>query len=181
MKLFDGITESGPIWQSLAVQVFFEIITDTVCTIYETRRGLNPVAVWRRLPKAQLCAGFMLMSVFGFIGGAFRTAFGDNFDACTNKDMCYCVNNGLRPQGVREAYCLLLCPNTSQVCRLGPARRHDATPGSCVAHGDNIAACTNKDMCYCVNNRLRPQGVLEAYCLLLYPNSSGAPGAATGP
>jgi hypothetical protein len=34
---------------------------------------------------------------------------------------------------------------------------------------------------YCVNIGLRPQGVREAYCLLLYPNSSGAPGAATGP
>ncbi len=113
LKLFDGITESGPIWKSLAVQIFFEIITDTVCTIYETRRGLDPVAVWRRLPKAQLCAGFMLMSVLGFIVGTFRTAYGDNMGACTNKDMCYCVNNGLRSQGVREAYCLLLYPNSS--------------------------------------------------------------------
>jgi hypothetical protein len=113
LKLFDGIIESGPIWQSLAVQVFFEIITDTVCTFYETRGGLNPVAVWRRLPKAQLCAGFMLMSVFGYIGGVFRTTQGDNMAACTNKDMCCCVNNGLRPQGVREAYCLLLYPNSS--------------------------------------------------------------------
>ena len=115
LKLFDGIIESGPIWQSLAVQVFFEIITDTVCTFYETRRGLNPVAVWRRLPKAQLCAGFMLMSVYGYIGGGYRTTHGDNMAACANKDMCYCVNNGLRPQGVREAYCLLLYPNTSGV------------------------------------------------------------------
>jgi hypothetical protein len=113
LRLFDGIIESGPLWQSLAVQVFFEIITDTVCTYYETRRGLNPVAVWRRLPKAQLCAGFMLMSVFGYIAGTFRTASGDNTYACMNKDMCYCVNNGLRPQGVREAYCLLLYPNSS--------------------------------------------------------------------
>jgi hypothetical protein len=113
LKLFDGITESGPIWQSLAVQVFFEIITDTVCTFFEARRGLNPVAVWRRLPKAQRCAGFMLMSVFGSIAGSWRTSYGDNMDACTNKDMCYCVKNGLRPQDVREAYCLLLYPDSS--------------------------------------------------------------------
>ena len=115
LKLFDGITERGPIWQSLAVQVFLEIITDTVCTFFEARRGLNPVAVWRRLPKAQLCAGFMLMSVYGYIGGGFRTMFGDKMGACMNKDMCYCVNNGLRPLGVREAYCLLLYPNSSGV------------------------------------------------------------------
>jgi hypothetical protein len=113
LKLFDGITDSGTIWQSLAVQVLFEIITDTVCMIFEARRGLNPVAVWRRLPKAQLCAGFMLMSVHGYIGGVWRTSVGDNMDACTNKDMCYCVNNGLRPLGIREAYCLLLYPNSS--------------------------------------------------------------------
>jgi hypothetical protein len=113
LKLFDGIIESGPIWQSLAVQVFFEIITDTVCMFFEARRGVNPVAVWRSLPKAQLCAGFMLMSVSGYLGGSFRSVMGDYTDACTNKDMCYCVNNGLRPQGVREAYCLLLYPNSS--------------------------------------------------------------------
>jgi hypothetical protein len=115
LKLFDGITDSGSIWQSFAVQVFFEIITDTVCTFFEARRGLHPVAVWRRLPKAQLCAGFMLMSVFGYIAGGHRTVNGDNMVACMNKDMCHCVNNRLRPQGVREAYCLLLYPNSSGV------------------------------------------------------------------
>ncbi len=114
-ELFDGIIESRRIWQSLAVQLFFEIITDTVCTIFEARRGLNPIAVWRNLPKTRLLAGFMLMSVFGYIGGMFRTAFGDTFRACTNEDMCFCVNNGLRPGGVREAYCLLLYPNSSGV------------------------------------------------------------------
>ena len=104
LKLFDGITDSGSIWQSFAVQFFFEIITDTVCTFFEARRGLHPVAVWRSLPKAQVCAGFMLMSVYGYLGGSFRSVHGDYMDACTNKDMCYCVNNGLRPQGVLEAY-----------------------------------------------------------------------------
>ena len=52
--LFDGITQSRETWQSLAVQLIFELITDTVCVVAEARRGLNPVAVWRRLPKAQL-------------------------------------------------------------------------------------------------------------------------------
>ena len=103
--LFDGITQSREIWQSLAVQLIFELITDTVCVVAEARRGLDPVAVWRRLPKAQLLPAFLLMSVFATIGGEFRVKHGDNFGACENKDMCYCVNNGLRPDGVREAYC----------------------------------------------------------------------------
>jgi hypothetical protein len=55
------------------------------------------------------------MSVFATIGGAFRVFYGDNLDGCENKDMCYCVNNGLRPDGVREAYCQLLYPNSSGV------------------------------------------------------------------
>ena len=103
--LFDGITQSREIWQSLAVQLIFELITDTVCVVYAARRGLDPVAVWRRLPKAQLLPAFLLMSVFATIGGTFRVLYGDNFGRCENMDMCYCVNNGLRPDGVREAYC----------------------------------------------------------------------------
>jgi len=113
--LFDGITQSREIWQSLAVQLIFELITDTVCVVAEARRDLDPVAVWRRLPKAQLLPAFLLMSVFATIGGAFRVFYGDNLDGCENKDMCYCVNNGLRPDGVREAYCQLLYPNSSGV------------------------------------------------------------------
>jgi hypothetical protein len=113
--LFNGITQSGEIWWSLGVQLVFEIITDTVCMVAEARRGLNPVVVWRHLPKAQLMPAFLLMSVLGGMGGAFRTYLGDYFDACTNKDMCYCVNDGLRPEGVLEAYCRLLYPNSSGV------------------------------------------------------------------
>ena len=114
-ELFDGITGGSAIWQSLAVQLIFELITDTVCVAFEARRGLSPVAVWRRLPKAQLLPAFLLMSVFATIGGAFRVAYGDNFGRCVNMDMCYCVNNGLQPDGVREAYCQLLYPNSSGV------------------------------------------------------------------
>ena len=113
--LFDGITHSDEIWWSLGVQLVFEIITDTVCMVAEARRGLNPVVVFRELPKAQLLPAFLLMSVWGFISGSFRSTNGENFDACTNKDMCYCVNDGLRPEGVLEAYCRLLYPNSSGV------------------------------------------------------------------
>ena len=109
--LFDGITQSREIWQSLAVQLIFELITDTVCVVAEARRGLDPVAVWRRLPKAQLLPAFLLMSAYATLAGTFRV----NLDRCENKDMCYCVDNGLRPDGVREAYCQLLYPNTSGV------------------------------------------------------------------
>ena len=114
-ELFDGITGGSAIWQSLAIQLIFELITDSVCVVFEARRGLNPVAVWRRLPKAQLLPAFLLMSVFATIGGTFRVLYGDNFGRCENMDMCYCVNNGLRPDGVLEAYCLLLYPNSSGV------------------------------------------------------------------
>ncbi len=114
-ELFDGITVDSAIWQSLAVQLIFELITDMVCVVFEARRGLNPVAVWRRLPKAQLLPAFLLMSAYATLAGTFRVIYGDYLDGCVNKDMCYCVNNGLRPDGVREVYCQLLYPNTSGV------------------------------------------------------------------
>jgi hypothetical protein len=83
--------------------------------VAEARRGLDPVAVWRRLPKAQLLPAFLLMSASATLVGAVRVINGDNLGGCENKDMCYCVNNGLRPDGVREAYCQLLYPNSSGV------------------------------------------------------------------
>jgi hypothetical protein len=98
------------------VQLIFELITDTVCVVAEARRGLDPVAVWRKLPNAQLLPAFLLMSAYATLAGTFRVIHGDNLYECMNKDMCYCVNNGLRPDGVREAYCQLLYhPNTSGV------------------------------------------------------------------
>ncbi len=114
-EVFDGTTQSREVWQSLALQLIFELITDTVCVVFEARKGLNPVAVWRRLPKLQLLPAFMLMSVFATIAGTHRVRNGDNLNACENKDMCCCVNNGLRQYGVREAYCQLLYPNSSGV------------------------------------------------------------------
>ena len=113
--LFDGITQSREIWLSLAVQLIFELITDTVCVVAEARRGLDSVTVWRRLPKAQLLPAFLLMSAYATLAGTWRVTYGDNLDRCENKNMCYCVDNGLRPDGVREAYCQLHYPNTSGV------------------------------------------------------------------
>ncbi len=112
-ELFDGILKSHEIWQSLALQLTFELISDTVCVMFEARRGLNPVVVWRALPKTRLLPVFMIMSAYATVAGSFRALYGDTFDACENRDMCYCVNNGLRPNGILEAYCHLLYPNTS--------------------------------------------------------------------
>jgi hypothetical protein len=112
-ELFDGVLQSNTIWQSLAVQLTLELIVDTVCVMFEARRGLHPVVVWRALPRARLLPVFMIMSAFATFAGSFRALFGDTFDACENSDMCYCVNKGLRPDGVLEQYCRLLHPNTS--------------------------------------------------------------------
>ncbi len=61
-------------------KLFFEPITDTVCVVAGARRGLEPVAVLRRLPKAQLLPAFLLMSAFATIGGTFKVMNGDNLD-----------------------------------------------------------------------------------------------------
>jgi hypothetical protein len=114
-ELFDGITQDSAIWQSLGTQLIFELITDTVCVAVETCRGLDSPAVWRRLPKLSLLPAFALMTVFAYIAGAFNVVNGESFGSCINTDMCFCVDHGLRPNGVREAYCKLLYPNTSGV------------------------------------------------------------------
>ncbi len=114
-ELFDGITQDSAIWQSLAIQLIFELITDTVCVAFEMRRGLDPLAVWRRLPKVSLLPAFSLMTVLAYIAGTSKIINGERFVECKNSDMCFCINNGLEPDGVREAYCKLLYPNTSGV------------------------------------------------------------------
>ena len=42
-----------------------------------------------------------------------RSLNGDKLDNCFGRDVCFCVRDGLRVDGVREAYCLVLYPNTS--------------------------------------------------------------------
>ena len=95
------------------MQIVIEIITDTVCLVFEMRRGLAPLAVWRELPKAALTPIILFALIYATYVGQVRSLFGDSVDQCNHRDMCWCVGNGLLPGGVREGYCLLLYPNTS--------------------------------------------------------------------
>jgi hypothetical protein len=114
--LFDGNLDNTALWKGFAVQLAFELITDTVCVVIEARKGLNPLAVWRKLPKASMLPTCVLIAAYGTIAGTYRAfSGGDNLDACANTDMCYCIRHGLQPGGVREAYCKLLYVNTSGV------------------------------------------------------------------
>jgi hypothetical protein len=38
--------------------------------------------------------------------------------------------------------------------------------------GDQFSSCQGLDLCYCVNHGLTAHGVLERYCLLIYPNAT---------
>lgn len=114
--LFDGISDNTAVWKGLAVQLAFELLTDTVCVVIEARKGLDPLAAWRKLPKASMLPTCVLVTAYGTIAGTFRAFTGaDNLDACTNTDMCYCVGHGLQSGGIREAYCKLIYFNTSGV------------------------------------------------------------------
>ena len=52
--LFDGGNYYAELAFGTMVQIAIEILTDTVCLVFETRRGLQPLTVWRELPKAAL-------------------------------------------------------------------------------------------------------------------------------
>ncbi len=41
--------------------------------------------------------------------------------------------------------------------------------------GDRLTECKGQDMCNCVGRGLRPDSMRQAYCQLLWPNSSGVP------
>jgi len=112
-ELFDGGNYYGVLAVGTMVQIVIEIITDTVCLVFETRRGLLPLAVWRELPKAALTPIVLFALMFATLAGTFRSLLGDSVDQCNHRDVCWCVGDGLLPGGVREGYCLLLYPNTS--------------------------------------------------------------------
>jgi hypothetical protein len=112
-ELFDGGNYFGVLAVGTMVQVVIEIVTDTVCLVFEARRGLAPLAVWRELPKAALTPIILFALMFATLAGQFRSLYGDSEDQCNHRDVCWCVGNGLLPGGVREGYCLLLYPNSS--------------------------------------------------------------------
>ena len=95
------------------MQVALEIITDTACLVFEARRGLQPLAVWRELPKAALTPIVLFALMFATYVGQRRSQMGDSVDQCNHRDVCWCVGNGLQPGGVREGYCLLMYTNSS--------------------------------------------------------------------
>jgi hypothetical protein len=113
-ELFDGGNYYGELAVGAIVQIVIEIVTDTVCLVFETRRGLSPLAVWRELPKAELTPIILFALIYAtYVGQARSLLYGDSLDQCNHRDVCWCVGNGLLPGGVREGYCLLMYPNSS--------------------------------------------------------------------
>jgi hypothetical protein len=112
-ELLDGGNYYGVLAVGAVAQIVIEIITDTVCLVFEARRGLAPLAVWRELPKAALTPIILFALMFATVAGSLRSLYGDSVDQCNHRDVCWCVGDGLLPGGVRENYCLLLYPNSS--------------------------------------------------------------------
>ncbi len=115
LELFDGVTNGSAIWKSLSMQVACEIATDTLCLVAETRRGIVTRVLYRRLLRTALLPGFFLVLAFANISGTYRCFFGDRLTACTHQDLCECVGKGLRPDSMRQAYCMILWPNSSGI------------------------------------------------------------------
>jgi hypothetical protein len=113
-ELFHGGNYYAELAVGTMVQIAIEIITDTVCVVFETRRrGLQPLTVWRELPKAALTPVILFALIYATYIGQVRSKQGDSVDPCNDHDVCWCVGSGLLPSGVREGYCLLRYPNSS--------------------------------------------------------------------
>jgi hypothetical protein len=69
-ELFDGGNYYDDLAVGAIVQIVIEIITDTVCLVFETRKGLAPLAVWRELPKAALTPIILFALMFATLVGA---------------------------------------------------------------------------------------------------------------
>jgi hypothetical protein len=56
--------------------IIIEIVTDTICLVFEARRGLAPLAVWRELPKAALTPIVLFVLMFATLAGQMRSLYG---------------------------------------------------------------------------------------------------------
>ncbi len=90
-----------------------EILVDVICTYHE--RLTDPRIAWEAFFNDR--KSFIFLYAFAsLVGGGLANVVVSNsgsFSACTGRDMCYCVNNGLVENGVRETYCKLIYPNSS--------------------------------------------------------------------
>ncbi len=114
LELFDGGNWYRELALGSALMVVIELVTDTICILFEERRrSVRMLSVWRELPKARLLPLVAFSLMFSALAGQIRNLTGDNLQLCNHRDACFCVDNGLLPGGVREAYCLALYPNSS--------------------------------------------------------------------
>jgi hypothetical protein len=113
--LFDGGSNKvlGDIAIAAMIQVTVELATDTACFMFEQRRGLKPLNVWRAMPKRSLIPLVVWALMYASTAGQSRSLNSDVLHACTHLDMCWCVGDGLLPGGIRETYCLELYANNS--------------------------------------------------------------------
>jgi hypothetical protein len=109
-ELLDGATITPAILYVAATQVVIEIVTDAACLSFEVSRGLDIAEAWWQTPKLSLLLPAIAAIWAGSVGGQFRNIFPDDMRACDGRDMCFCVDSGLLPGGMRELYCKLLYP-----------------------------------------------------------------------
>lgn len=88
-----------------------EVGVDTICVVFE--RGTDPYAVWKTMNKRRFipllvtALNYAACLAFGFLMA------GDDYLYCYGKNLCYCVNHGLQPGGVRDTYCKVMYPNVT--------------------------------------------------------------------
>jgi hypothetical protein len=106
----DFLAELGSI---TAQQLGAELLTDTLCLLFEQHRGYDVLEVWHSLPKTAMLPFLVAAFALGSIAGTYRSLLSDNFAACNHHDFCLCMDNGLLRGGVREQYCLIIYANSS--------------------------------------------------------------------
>jgi hypothetical protein len=112
--IFDGQDNTGKVVAMFVFQLVTEIITDSICIVFELRGGINVAAAWRKLTKLEFAFWFSFAAFTGNVFALAITSHADNLTNCLGLNMCVCAGgNGLDPTGVRQAYCTLLYPNST--------------------------------------------------------------------
>lgn len=108
----DSPQNLSPLFMNSLVQLVAETVVDVVCMFYEVQR--DPESAWVFLTSSK---SFLFLYAFVSLTGAHLASLiviaSDSYDACIDRDLCYCVGNGLVVAGVRDQYCKLLYANTT--------------------------------------------------------------------
>lgn len=111
--LVGSTADLAPLFSRSALQLICELFVDAFCMYFEKQR--DHWGSWKSITKSPktFAMVYSYIATVGVTLGATIVFESDDSFSCANKDLCYCVNNGLVIEGAQESYCKFMYPNAT--------------------------------------------------------------------